>query len=255
MSVLRTSLGALQGPAGPLRGLPAQPPTTPDTIAGLQLWIDSTAITGLSDTNPVSSWLDLSGNGNHAAQSTPDFQPVYRTGILGGLPVVRFDGSNDRLITPQFQHGASFTIFAVARQTSGTAARSIVDSDYSGRRQFQFRTNNATSLQLITFTSTVTPVVTDSQPVTAGNWNVLGGVARTSEAQAYVNGATDGATARSGTPAAFVSQVMIGAGYGGATTPAQFLAGDIAEVCVYGRDLDAAERVALEGYLASHWSL
>jgi len=43
------------------------------------IWFDASSLT-LSDTNPVETWLDISGNDNHATQSTPGARPLYRTG-------------------------------------------------------------------------------------------------------------------------------------------------------------------------------
>lgn len=71
--------------------------TTPNEISGLQLWLKADAITGLADLDPVTQWDDSSGLANHATQASGLIQPVYRTNIVNGLPVVRFDGAGDRL--------------------------------------------------------------------------------------------------------------------------------------------------------------
>lgn len=72
----------------------------PSDIAGLQLWLKADAIGGLSDTDPVATWNDSSGVGNNATQGTAGLRPTYRTNQINGLPVVRFDGSDDRLVVP-----------------------------------------------------------------------------------------------------------------------------------------------------------
>jgi len=69
----------------------------PNTITGLLAWWKADAITGLSDGAPVSSWPDSSVNGNNATQASSGNRPLYKTNILNGKPVVRFDGSNDFL--------------------------------------------------------------------------------------------------------------------------------------------------------------
>lgn len=76
----------------------------------------------LSDGAAVSSWTDNSGLGRNATQAAVSLQPVFKTGILNGLPVVRFTGQGtqtpsevDSLVVdflatvPQ-----PFTIFVVA---------------------------------------------------------------------------------------------------------------------------------------------
>ena len=51
---------------------------------------------GLSDNDPVSSWVD-SINGADATQGTPANRPLFKTNQAGGKPCVRFDGVNDSL--------------------------------------------------------------------------------------------------------------------------------------------------------------
>jgi hypothetical protein len=75
----------------------ASPPITtwvPSDKAGLQLWLKADAITGLSDTDLVSSWVDSSGNARDAVQATTGNKPTYRTNQVNGLPSVVFTGTN-----------------------------------------------------------------------------------------------------------------------------------------------------------------
>lgn len=61
---------------------------------------EADSITGLSDNDPVATWPDLSGNGRDATQATPSDRPTYKTGIINGLPAVRYPGGTDvRLAT------------------------------------------------------------------------------------------------------------------------------------------------------------
>lgn len=65
-----------------------------------EVWLKADAITGLVDNDPVALWIDSSGNNNDAAQATAAERPIYKTGIVNGLPIVRFDGVNDSLESP-----------------------------------------------------------------------------------------------------------------------------------------------------------
>lgn len=73
-------------------------PQPPDTIADLEVWLDAGSL-ALSDNDPVSTWADRSGNGNDATQGTGANQPTYKTNILNGRPIVRFDATNDGMST------------------------------------------------------------------------------------------------------------------------------------------------------------
>lgn len=98
---------------------------TPASLSGLWGWWDASAITGLSDTAPVPSWPDMSGNGRTATQSNPSLQPTYTTAGLNGLPSVLF--SSDRLPTGAALTGGDVTIFAVADPTAPLSYNTLFD--------------------------------------------------------------------------------------------------------------------------------
>jgi uncharacterized protein YjdB len=68
-------------------------PITLPVTGGLVLNLDASKINGLNNGDKVSTWNDLSGNGNNAVQVNADAQPTYQSTTNGA---VRFDG-NDRL--------------------------------------------------------------------------------------------------------------------------------------------------------------
>jgi hypothetical protein len=82
---------------------------------------DSRFITGLSDGSAVSSWSDLSANGRNVSQATVANQPIYKTAIQGGNPVVRFDGTNDEMETAAtFSSTSQITAVFVAKADNWT---------------------------------------------------------------------------------------------------------------------------------------
>jgi hypothetical protein len=56
-------------------------------------WFDASQITGLNDGDEVLSILDSSGNNN--TLSRVGTGPIYKTGIRNGLPVMRFNNTNE----------------------------------------------------------------------------------------------------------------------------------------------------------------
>ena len=100
----------------------AQPPIPTTDLA---LWLSANNVNG-DDTNPadgaeVTTWADISGNGNHFTQRTdPADGPTYSTtgGPLGN-PTVVFDGIDDQLAN--YAMGlTSPQIFMVMKGTGGT---------------------------------------------------------------------------------------------------------------------------------------
>ncbi len=72
------------------------PTFSPLDIDGLHLWLDATDL-GLSDGDAVGTWTDKGPDGYDVTQSTTAKKPVFKTGIINGKSVVRFDGVDDHL--------------------------------------------------------------------------------------------------------------------------------------------------------------
>lgn len=101
----------------------------PLTIPSCVAWIDAANISDtsiLSSGNSVSSWLDQSGNKNHATQATTGSQPKTNTRTISGKNAIDFDGVDDFLtFTSNKAVSAPFTIFVVA-QVDTTAGQTII---------------------------------------------------------------------------------------------------------------------------------
>jgi hypothetical protein len=111
--------GILQALLG--AGTGATPSNVPATIADLQLWLKADAIPGLSDSDPIATWPDESGNARDVTQiGAPTQRPLYKTsGGVGGLPYALFDGVDDVMDVPNFM--TAFTageVFVVAQMTT-----------------------------------------------------------------------------------------------------------------------------------------
>lgn len=93
-------------------------PTTPATPyawykADAGVYTDA-GTTLATDTQTVQQWNDQSGNSRHLSQATSGKRPVYRTGIINSLPVVRFAGTDDCMQATSISL-STFTIGVVFR--------------------------------------------------------------------------------------------------------------------------------------------
>ena len=83
------SLALTMGAAMYFGAAPAS--AAPPVTTGLKLHLDASQLTGLSDNATVTTWTDMSGLGNHA---TAAGTPIYKTGVLNGKPVIRFNSNS-----------------------------------------------------------------------------------------------------------------------------------------------------------------
>jgi len=212
----------------------------PDTIANLELWYKADAITGMSDSDRVGTWEDSSVNNRDATQSTAAEKPVYKTGRINGKPAVWHPGAADAPdgtntgLTTSYSVVNPFTVFVVYNRTrAGTSETRTVQGSggnnwligpYNGNHSYYngaFITNDSVAIGTFVY-ATVTQAVT-------------GGVFR-------VNGVQIGTNANTNQPGTFVT-----GGPEGSFNEAAH--GDIAEICVYSRVLEASEITTVEGYL------
>ncbi len=89
---------------------------TPASAANLYLWLKADA--GITESGGlISQWDDQSGNGYNATASLT-LRPAYNATGLNSLPIVTFDGSNDRMGVTLGADQTAFTLCFVARTTT-----------------------------------------------------------------------------------------------------------------------------------------
>ncbi|MFL2928624.1 MAG: hypothetical protein ACJZ72_08585 [Opitutales bacterium] len=106
--------------------VPANTALNEDTIPDLALWLDATDIDGdgntdsISDGTALASWVDKSNApAISVAQATSASQPLYKTGIFGTKPGVRFDGANDFLAAaPVRTTAGGYHVFVASQRPS-----------------------------------------------------------------------------------------------------------------------------------------
>lgn len=229
---------------------------SPLNISGLQGWYKSDAITGLNDGDALTTWLDSSGNGNSASQSTVANKPLYKTAIQNGLPVVRFDGSNDFLDIASglgLTTASGATIFAVYSCSAATDNGLI---DTSNTNPGTVNTGlGITRLHSFSDTFFARAGSSANDITVASDTVVTMRIIRYRHVQAtrelWWNGVSKGTNSNSvsiGTQ----QTAVIGRWFGGNSYP---LSGDIAEILVYNASLSDAQCTQIETYLTSKWGL
>lgn len=218
-------------------------PVEPDTITNLAGWWKADRSPPVGDPDgPVGLWQDSSGNNRSLSQATSGKTPVFKSNVLNGKPVVRFDGVDDLLQTSAFTLNQTHEILVVGRYRTayGTGDGPFIDG-LSGR--CAMGRSSATHVDLYAgdggnFNVTTTPE----------SWHVYDAKFAGASSQLRIDGGT-ATTASAGT-----------SNPGGITLgndPAEDAPGavDIAEVLVYSRALTTDERNSIGGYLEQKYGI
>jgi hypothetical protein len=213
------------------------------------LVLDSRRISGLSDGNAVSQWDDASRSGWNVTQSTGALQPIYKTAIQGGNPVVRFDGANttntgDRLISSSVSVSQTYSFVIAFQVSSSDANAATIFDSYNSVQSIVYRgtTNDSANKFVMNSGGGVRYEFADSNT----NWNVAAGEFNNGTRYGSLNGTKTTSTNNIGTNG--LSGFSVGNIRGNPTPIAAFysLNGDIGLIAVISTALADPLRKRLE---------
>lgn len=231
------------------------------------LWLRANSGTSTTTNgSPINAWNDQSGNTNHAAQGVAAQQPLFQSSVINGQPTLLFDnaaaGSNDELIVPDndnLDNTNGLTILSVFRPLNLNGnARAIVSKrvGFNSSQSYSvfFLTANNMNIDIDQgnnrFTS-VTAFANSTNYVSSLLYD--GTLAAGSRARLFVNGGLDvTATEASATIPNYASNLTIGSLNVG---DGRAFGGHIAEVIIYRRTLNEAERIITNNYLSAKYNI
>ena len=216
-------------------------PTIP--LTNLKMWLKSDAGITLNETT-VSSWVDQSGNGNDVSQGTAESQPLYVNNVLNGKPVLRFDASDDYLVSNLFVPYLSQpnTVFIV--WNTNTVSNQIIFDGYTGARNcLGYFPGYAYDLFLYSGAILSWPDFTPS------DYHISTILFSGSTSALYQNGIQK---ISGDTGVEDMGRMIIGYAYDLSGYP---LDGNIAEIIVYNSGLNTTERQQVESYLSSKYNI
>ncbi len=249
-----------QDPFDPFWNVPAPAAggaVIPSDLSGLAFWVKADAITGLSDNDPVTTWIDSSSLAHDTTQADSGKRPTYQTSELNGKPVVRFDGSDDYLETAALSGAQltlsanSITIFVVQKQLGSSGNNSSLNwpkaatvgnrlgvfATYDNSIYFSYGDNSGGTI------SVVQPGGWDD------DWKLLELWRSTTSGEIYVDGASI-------LSASFSDDLSIAGtdelSIAGSITS---FGGDIAEVFIFNRALNSTERGQMRTYLNTKYAI
>ena len=232
---------------------------TPTSIAGCNLWLDANDVNG-TGTNAAAgtalvNWTDKSGSGLNA---TTTGGPVLTYFSSNGMPAVRM-GTGQYALLNTGNTGTSLSAFAVATAESVVTFPAQLLSVYKGSDTNDYM--SMTSMAVMYRESNVLQMKSyRTVPILSG---FLKGLAtpflattmvNSTNVTEYLDGALTG-TASSGVVGAFgYDRIIVGAGYP-TTSPGGSWTGAVSEVITYTTALSSYNRLRVETYLASKYSI
>jgi hypothetical protein len=225
----------------------AQVAATPFYLAA---WFRADAITGLTNGASVSNWADMSGRGNNATQISASQQPIYVTGAMNGLPVVRFNATRSNYVAFNRPVQDDFTIACVFQSSQGSNSGSLyyqgaglVNGEVAGVVN-DFGTCLFANGRICAGTGNPDVAVNSGPGFNDGNPHlfVFERVESSGTVSLYVDGVPAGTTTGGTESLTAPSALVLGA----QQTLTYFLSGDIAEVQIYSSALPTSARQSLE---------
>ena len=217
----------------------------PNKFGGLELWLDASQLTGLVNNDPLGTWTDFSGKGNHATQGTAGFKPIYKTNIVNEKPIIRFDGIDDLMTCALTGSEKAVTFFAVVYVMDTTdISNAIVGTNANGG--LGFKISNTGKIELVKVGTILIGASTTS--LGARVFKIVAGTYSSSGAFAfYLNGAADGSGTNDQTLTAGLTTQI---GRDAVQTPFE---GDIAEILKFHRVLTSVEIAYINSYLMNKY--
>lgn len=222
-------------------------------------WLDANEITGFLDGDDLDTWVDVSGNGLDLTQPVANLTPEYRTGIINGYPVVRFNktigdyGRLRRTGLATFPTTAITTFIVNSNVGQATDAQLSYASAGNNNDFLLFSSDN---LNIYRGGNTAS-----GQAVNDGNWHIIDVNWRSSDGDTrlWLDGSQVFVTTHQTGTSITANGCMAIAGeqdaIDGAYVAGQAHLGDFAEVLVYNFSLNTAQRIIVANYLAAKYNI
>lgn len=225
-------------------------------IDGLSLWLETTSSDSIdhieaSDGHAVSVWNDISDSSflpKNSEQTNSASQPKYITNVINGLPVLRFDGSNDFMTLPPAStiglSNSNYEIFVVY-QTKSTSVQFLLAGAIE---QYEVHLNGAANLRFI-------PTNGKYSDIDFSNSLSLPhiGVVRVQNGFGIVRvDGVDTLDVETNAISTSTTTLVIGTRSVAGALP---MNGDIAEIIIFTRALSDQERSDVESYLSEKWNI
>lgn len=241
------------------------------SIDGLSAWYEATLENSFKaseaiNNKPISTWYNNSGNNptnpNNATQAAPTQAPLYIASAINGLPVLRFDGTDDFMnLNGTFLVNTNYTIFVVEQRRNSKTNNWIMGG--TGADAFK-----NFGLAYITDTSFICKHNEEEKATKVADDNITYTVSAYSAPKPIIHSITfnsnlgrvayDNGVQKSSINSAAAKTPLssnLGQTIGSYPVGTSYFNGDIAEIIMFTRTLSTQERKDVEEYLGKKWGI
>ena len=218
-------------------------------------------VTRAANSNNVAQWNDRSGNAKNASHATAGERPNYQTGVLNGLPVIRFSASNgDRLLSTNVTSGNVASVFAVASWASLPSPNPGIVHAAPGGSAFSGTTTDKVIGLWVSSTggnmvwgrgvqsNNTQRDIPQNTSTTVNTFYSFANIYDGSNITQYVNNTQAGSVSYNGTLKSWSD-------FGIGRQATESWNGDIAEIIAYNQSVNSAQRIIINNYLAAKYDL
>jgi hypothetical protein len=219
-------------------------PFKPDMVADLVLEADK--LTGLSDGAAVLNWPSTGKITSYAATGVSGTAPLYKAGIINGLPVVRFSGAQLLKVAGLAMGTGLSLIFTAILNATANYPMFVIYGD-SPVNDWELRGSGGSS---------ILQYIGNGGNIASGgdmlSWHIAEAVylSASTTATLYIDGTSQGAVYVGSGAVATGSYLWLGQRSDGYP-----LTGDFASVILCTGDLASSDQAMIEGYLAWKYNL
>jgi hypothetical protein len=231
----------------------------PSQVSGLSLWVDANnpAGTGVQPAaaSARATWADISGLGNNASQGVGANQPTYQVNIQSQKAGILFDGSNDNLSGTIAGLAANpaysiFYVWKLSRTTSTNVAFGLGNANGTGLSSGTGQNGSGPFFNVFDWGGEAAYYTINN---TSPHYVTATRNSSTNSHAFYVDG--NALSGTSGSPAALT--LANNFNLGSHTNPSFpfYMQGYIMELLYYNNEVSSADRISIQNYLKTKWSL
>jgi hypothetical protein len=223
----------------------------PQTIPDLWMWLDASQ-QNYNDGDLVNTWRDSSGRSLHATASGTQ-RPTFKTNILNGKSVMRFDGIANGMFTPPLNLPMPDTLIAVAKcNSTATGGYWFYGASGGGPNYQEMYLSSGNGVFAIGVNGNAQWV--DFSANRSGAFHIFTATYGGSPSF-FINGYVDGTKPMAAVALNTEVDFNDGTSIGQLDSVAAWTAGDIAELIAYGHELTSTELGLIHGYLGMKYGI